>query len=226
MLAAAFFVTVVVALAAHHVLIERPRRATLRAVEQRTRPGPARLEDITGAVPGGVFLQNGFTWSRVTPEGAVEVGVHPMLVGLVGRDPQFELEQPGARVERGRPFLRVRHGDRHLAIRAPLSGRVTARNRWPRRDGSWEGAAGRDGSWLYRIEPDDLAREVPTWMIGERAQLWTRNRCARIREHLQHAVAEGEVGLAFADGGEVPFGALAELGPDAWQAFETAFLKT
>ncbi len=226
MLAAAFFVTVCVALAAHHVLIERPRRAASREIERRTRPGPARLEDVMGALPGGVFLQNGFTWSRVTPDGAVEVGVHPMLIGLVGRDPELDLEIPGTRVERGHPFVRLGVGDRALSVRAPLSGRITARNRWPRRDATWEGTRVRDGSWLYRIEPDDLAREVPTWMIGDRAADWTRNRYERIREHLQHAVADGTTGLALADGGEVPFGALHELPAEAWESFETKFLRT
>ncbi len=89
MLAAAFFVTVVVALAAYHVLIERPRRVASRYEQRRAPAGPARLEDVIGAVPGGVFLQNGFTWSRVVPDGAVEVGVHPMLAGLIGNKPQI-----------------------------------------------------------------------------------------------------------------------------------------
>ena len=109
MLAAAFFVTVIVALAAYHVLIEQPRRAALRA-----RTGPTRLDDVVGPLPGGVFLQNGFTWSRVVPDGGVEIGVHPMLVGLIGGEPEMSLHDPGNRVERGAPFLEIGEGDRAL----------------------------------------------------------------------------------------------------------------
>ena len=224
MLAAAFLVAVVVALAAYHVLIERPRRVASGELQRRAPAGPARLEDVVGPVPGGVFLQNGFTWSRVVPDGAVEVGVHPMLVGLIGNKPEMLLDDPGNRVERGEPFMRIGNGDRALQLRAPVTGRITARNHYPRTDARWEGMRGSDEAWLYRVEPDDLARDVPSWMIGTQAADWTRNRYERIREHLQHAVADGEIGLALADGGEVPVGALAELDPDAWTTFEHTFL--
>ena len=224
MLAAAFFVTVVVALAAYHVLIERPRRVASRELQRRAPAGPARLEDVVGTVPGGVFLQNGFTWSRVVPDGAVEVGVHPMLVGLIGDKPDMLLADPGGRVERGKPFMKIGQGDRALELRAPVTGRITARNRYPRTDGGWDDPHGSDETWLYRVAPDDLARDVPSWMIGTQAADWTRNRYERIREHLQYAAAHGTTGLALADGGEVPFGALGELAPEAWLNFEEVFL--
>ena len=224
MLAAAFFVTVVVALAAYHVLIERPRRVASRELQRRAPAGPARLEDVVGPMPGGVFLQNGFTWSRVVPDGAVEVGVHPMLVGLIGDKPELTLDDPGGRVERGQPFMKIGHGDRALHLRAPVTGRITARNHFPRTDGGWDDSHGSDETWLYRVAPDDLARDVPSWMIGTQATDWTRNRYERIREHLQYAAAHGSTGLALADGGEVPFGALKELAPEAWLNFEESFL--
>ena len=218
MLAAAFFVTLIVALAAYHVLIERPRRVASRELQRRAPAGPARLEDVVGPVPGGVFLQNGFTWSRVVPDGAVEVGVHPMLVGLIGDTPEMLLDDPGSRVERGEPFMRIGDGDRALQLRAPVTGRITARNHYPQADAGWDGPYGSNEAWLYRVAPDDLARDVPSWMIG------TQDRYERIREHLQHAVADGDTGLALADGGEVPFGALSELEPEAWLSFEETFL--
>lgn len=225
MLAAAFFVTVVVALAAYHVLIERPRRVASRELQRRAPAGPARLEDIVGPVPGGVFLQNGFTWSRVVPDGAVEVGVHPMLVGLIGDKPEMVLADPGGRVERGQPFMKIGQGDRVLQLRAPVTGRITARNHYPRTDAQWDDLSGSGEAWLYRVAPDDLARDVPSWMIGTQAADWTRNRYERIREHLQYAAAHGDTGLALADGGEVPFGALGELEPAAWLNFEELFLS-
>ena len=61
-------------------------------------------------------------------------------------------------------------------------------------------------------------------MIGTQAADWTRNRYERIREHLQYAAAHGTTGLALADGGEVPFGALGELAPEVWLNFEETFL--
>lgn len=224
MLAAAFFVTVVVALAAYHVLIERPRRVASRDLQRRAPAGPARLDELVGSVPGGVFLQNGFTWSRVVPNGAVEVGVHPMLAGLIGIKPRLTLIEPGERVVRGQPFLKIGTGDRELSVPAPVTGRITACNQFPQAGLLTDPERGSEDAWLYRVEPDDLARDVPVWMIGAHANAWTQSRYEQIREHLQHAVADGDIGLALADGGEIPFGALTELDSESWARFEETFL--
>jgi glycine cleavage system H lipoate-binding protein len=177
-----------------------------------------------GRLPGGVFLQPAFTWSRITPEGDVELGVHPLLVGLVGSKPEFQLDPAEDRVERGRPLLRLGAGDRSLALRSPVSGTIVGRNRRPRGADSWDGAVESDGAWLCRIRPDDLGREISTWMVGERAQDWTRRQYGRIRDHLQRAVATGSLGVALADGGEIPFGALAEMETPEWDEFQETFL--
>ena len=221
MLAAAFFVTVVVALGGYHLLIERPRRATLR---RQAHTGPAALEEVVGTLPGGVFLQNGFTWSRVVPDGVVEVGVNPMLIGLLGGSAEFSLNEPGNHVNRGSPLFEIGRDGRRVRIPAPVSGRITAINRHPFANARWDDVVTSEDAWLYRIVPDDLAREVPSWMIGTAASEWTRDRYERIREHLQHQMVDGSTGIALADGGQVPVGALRELDSAAWGAFEATFL--
>ena len=116
MLAAAFFVTVVVALGGYHFFIERPRRATLQRLDRQAFAGPVPLEEVVGALPGGVFLQNGFTWSRVVPDGAVEVGVNPMLIGLLGGGADFTLDEPGVHVDRGSPLLEIGRDGRSIVL--------------------------------------------------------------------------------------------------------------
>ena len=224
MLAAAFFVTVVVALGGYHLLIERPRRAALQRLQRQVYAGPAALEEVIGALPGGVFLQNGFTWSRVQPDGVVEVGVNPMLIGLLGGSAEFSLEDPGVHVERGSPLFAIGRDGRRVRVPAPVSGSIKAMNRHPDTNVRWDDVVTGEDAWLYRIVPDDLAREVPAWMIGAAASEWTRDRYERIREHLQHQAADGCTGIALADGGQVPFGALRELDSESWDAFEASFL--
>lgn len=224
MLAAAFFVTVVVALGGYHFFIERPRRATLQRQDRQAFTGPAPLEEVVGALPGGVFLQNGFTWSRVVPDGAVEVGVNPMLIGLMGGRADFTLDEPGAHVDRGSPLLEIGRDGRSVRVPAPVSGRITAINRYPHSNARWDDVVTGNDAWLCRIVPDDLARDVPAWMIGAAANEWTRDRYERIREHLQHHAIQGSAGIALADGGQVPVGALRELDSAAWGAFEATFL--
>jgi len=224
MLAATFLVTVVVALGAYNLLVERPRRAVSRRREGLLVVGPAPLEETIGPLPGGVFLQNGFTWSRLVPDGSIEVGVNPMLMGLVGDHAELRISDPGERIERGAELAEIGTDGRSLHLRAPVAGRIKARNRYP--DGRLDWNSVRDGAdaWLLRIEPDDLARDVPAWMIGSEAADWTRDRYERIREHLQRSVPAGEAGMALADGGAVPVGALKDLDSVAWESFEDAFL--
>jgi glycine cleavage system H lipoate-binding protein len=224
MLAAAFLVTVVVALGGYHLLVERPRRIQLEAQLGGVRAGPVPLTDWVASVPDGVFLQNGFTWSRVVPDGTVEVGVHPMLPGLIGDQTRYSLAETGRHFDRGDPILEIGTGERSARVRAPLSGRITARNRFVSGPLSNREPDSVDTAWLYRIQPDDLAQEVASWMIGTPATEWAQDRYGRIREYLQRAVADGEAGLALADGGEVPVGALAGLDARAWSEFETRFL--
>jgi glycine cleavage system H lipoate-binding protein len=225
MLAAAFFVTVVIALGGYHFLIARPRSVRQPRTTQWAGGRPAPLEELVGPVPGGVFLQNGFTWSRLMPEGSVEFGVHPMLFGLLGPGPTISLCEPGEQVDAGAPLLELGTGERAIHLRAPISGQVTAVNRFPRSTPGWDDVLTGKDSWMFRIVPDDLARDIPSWMIGAPAAEWTRDRYERIREHLQLAVADGDTGIALADGGEVPVGALAELDSSALADFEARFLN-
>ena len=81
MLGAVFFVTVAIALTGHYILVERPRRIA-REAGQGPRALPVR--DLIPRLPSGIFLQPTFTWSQVRPNGDVELGVHPLLFGLVG----------------------------------------------------------------------------------------------------------------------------------------------
>ncbi|MEJ2547183.1 MAG: hypothetical protein P8125_05130 [Gemmatimonadota bacterium] len=224
MLAAAFLVTVVVALGGYHLLIERPRRIQLGGQPGGVRTGPVPLTEWVASVPDGVFLQNGFTWSRVVPDGTVEVGVHPMLQRLIGDQTRYSLAETGRHVDRGDPILEIGTGVNSARVRAPLSGRITARNRFVSGFLSNREPDSLNNAWLYRMQPDDLSQEVPSWMIGTPATDWSHDRYGRIREYLQRAVADGETGLALADGGEVPVGALASLDARAWSEFEARFL--
>lgn len=220
MLAAAFFVTVIAVLGVTYVLVDRPRARAAAG-----QPRPLSLAEMVGLQPAGVFVQPSFTWSRVRPDGEVEIGVHPLLLGLVGQRPELSLRASGEHVDAGEYLLGVGTDGRALAVRSPISGRIVVANDRADTAAGWFGAWDDRGNWVYRVEPDDLGASVPDWLIAERAASWTRREYTRIREHLLRATRGSEAGVALADGGELPCGVLEQLSPEAWQEFEQSFLS-
>jgi hypothetical protein len=62
-------------------------------------------------------------------------------------------------------------------------------------------------------------------MLGKPAVDWSRAQYGRIRDHLLERTADPATGLALADGGELPVGALNQLDAAAWADFEDEFLS-
>ncbi|NNK49181.1 MAG: hypothetical protein HKP01_09945, partial [Gemmatimonadetes bacterium] len=162
-----------------------------------------------------------FTWGQVRSGGDVEVGVHPMLLSLLGPDAELEMRSAGERVGKGEPLMTIGSGKRRLVVRSPISGSIIMANAAPSGATGWQIRSDR----TCLIEPDDLSEEVPTWMLGKPAVDWSRAQYGRIRDHLLERTADPATGLALADGGELPVGALNQLDATAWSDFEDEFLS-
>jgi len=214
--------TILALLAADYYLLRRGRRA--EEPEPIPLPGLEPLSAAVTQLPAGVFLQPTFTWSRIRPDGDLWVGVHPLLFGLVGAPYGIELLPNGEHVDKGAPLARITKGGRSLTVRSPVGGRIAEGNRAIAGETDWKGLNGGNGSWLYRIIPEQVGREVSSWMMAEQAADWTRRQYERLREHLSALAVSPELARTMADGGEVPAGILATLDDAAWTTFESTFL--
>jgi glycine cleavage system H lipoate-binding protein len=189
-----------------------------------TSPATAGLSPLWATqeqVPAGVFLQPTFTWSRATASGNVLLGVHPMLLELVGEPLTLEFREPGEQVAKGDPLVRVTRGDRHLTVRSPVDGWVMKVNREAQGTTRW---AGNGDTWLYRLEPTRVADEVASWFSGDGAAAWTRRQYELLRGYLHDAVADGHLGAVMADGGDLPTGILGDMDARVWAGLEDRFL--
>lgn len=222
MVALLVVLTIAALIAVDYFVIER--RARPEPVEEIPLPGLVPLSESAGRVPREVFLHPGYTWGRLREDGGLLLGVHPLLLGLVGAPYQLERLPAGARVQKGAPLFRVGKGARRLAVPSPVTGTVAEVNPVVTGETSWEGVESYDGCWLCRMEAQDVEAELPGWFKGERAVEWTAHQYRRIRDFLVEAVAGSEVGRALADGGEVPAGILAQLDDGAWARFQAAIL--
>jgi len=187
-------------------------------------PGRGPLPATRQQIPAGIFLHPTFTWSRFGRTGEVYLGVHPMLLGLVGTPYDLELRAAGEHVAKGESLLRVARGGHHLDIRSPIAGRVEHVNRNMTGETLWRDLEENDGGWLYRLEPESVADEIRTWITGEPATEWTRRQYDRLRTYLQNAASDGHLGTVMADGGELPLGVLADMDESVWTGLEDQFL--
>jgi glycine cleavage system H lipoate-binding protein len=191
---------------------------------------PARLEVLPPLaaherVPAGVFLQPTYTWSRVGESGAVYLGVHPTLLGIVGPCCEIELRAPGERVAMGEALVRIGRAGRRLTVRSPIAGRVERVNRHAGGEPGRRTVEGGNPPWLYLLRPESAAGAGSGWLSGEAALEWTRRRYDQLREYLQSADRAGHLGVVMADGGELPAGILGEMDEGVWAGLEDRFLS-
>jgi glycine cleavage system H lipoate-binding protein len=194
---------------------------------QAAAASPARLSPLWAAqeqVPAGVFLQPTFTWSRIASSNSVLLGVHPLLLELVGAPFALEFRKPGEDVAEGDPLVRVTRGDRHLTVRSPMAGRVLQVNRETKGETRWTGSG---DTWLYRLQPERVAdvNELASWLSGERAVEWTRRQYEQFRAYLHDAATAGHLGAVMADGGDLPTGVLGDMDAGVWAGIESRFLS-
>ncbi len=223
MLTALFVIAVLTLIVAYHFLVERPRqrRQLTRALAGSALGPPAALLE---RVPRGVFLQPTFTWSEIATHGDMKIGVHPLLLGLIGVPYTVEV-LARERVRKGAPLIRISKGNRSLTLRSPVSGQLAEARERHQVAGSDQLASAGGDAWLCRIEPEDVAMEVHGWMIAQAATDWTRRQYARIRDHLLKVDAPAQLGAMAADGGELPVGLLSRLDDSEWRRLEEAVLN-
>jgi glycine cleavage system H lipoate-binding protein len=97
-----------------------------------------------------VFIQPTYTWGCLGPLGDLYVGVHPMLMGLVGPPCELECREPGEHVAEGDPLVTIERAGRRLTVRSPVSARVDRVNHKAVREAQLREANGHKGVWLYR----------------------------------------------------------------------------
>jgi glycine cleavage system H lipoate-binding protein len=214
----------IAAMIALDYFVFQKRRAAREAAEPIDAPGLRPLSEVFRRLPGGVFLQPTYTWSRIREDGEVLIGLHPMLYGLVGAPYQLQLIHEGRQVEKGAPIIRIGREERWLTVRSPIAGTVTDVNHVVEGETDWSGVQDADGGWLYRLRPVHIADEVPSWFIGDRAVAWTRDQYARLRSRLAGVAMARSLGAVMADGGEIPTGILGELDEQAWRTIQDEFL--
>jgi glycine cleavage system H lipoate-binding protein len=200
-------------------VIQRRKRVGLAS---QPIPETVSLSRLLTLVPNGVFVQPSFTWSKMLDSGNLLLGIHPILMGLVGDPDEIELFHQGEDVKKGQSILRIHKNNKVLTVASPVEGTVTGLNSQIVENATMENLS---QNWIYSLRPVNVSSEVPKWFVAEKAKSWINERYNQMSKFFRDALPASDLGITMADGGDLPFGILSQFDENTWKKFEKQFIK-
>jgi CheY-like chemotaxis protein/glycine cleavage system H lipoate-binding protein len=180
--------------------LEKEARHKIRLVKPGTRESKSRFELN---VPAGAFVSPQHAWARIELNGAVCIGLDDLIRKIFTRADRVELPAPGKRIAKGSTLFSVGFGDFSLDIPSPFSGNVISVNSEHAEHPEWLSIKPFELSWMCRLEPSNLAEELPGLRIGHDAVDWYQEELDRYSE----LVRNGEEAASADDFGQPDEGA-------------------
>ena len=160
-------------------------------------------------------------WGQALTPGRVRFGLDDLANRLVGADAVWRLPSPGTTLATGDPLARAELDDLSIVLRAPLPGRVEARNEALADHPALVVWAPYDAGWLVELAPDQ-APSPATGFLSDSATVgcWFEASVGRLAARCGRLAASGDaarLGPTLPDGG-VPITSLrAALGPGRFE---------
>jgi len=211
--------TIVVLLAIDYFIIQ-PRRKQAQVRESTGHPIP--LMKTIQPIPPGLFLQPSFTWTRFEENGRIMLGIHPLIMGLIGPPYEVELLKDKESVKKGEPLVKINKNGRIITLKSPVNGEIHSYNQALLGETDWEHL---NMSWLYEINPVQVSAELPAWKYSEDAGQWVNQKFQEMKSFVFDKLSTGQIGVTMADGGDIPVGILSELNQEDLDEFQTHFLR-
>jgi CheY-like chemotaxis protein/glycine cleavage system H lipoate-binding protein len=172
--------------------LERQVRHKIRLVKPGMRESKSRFELN---VPAGAFVSPQHAWARIELNGAVRIGLDDLIRKIFTRIDEVELPPTGKKIDKGDTLFSITYGDFSLDIPSPLSGTVISVNSEHAEHPEWLAIKPFELSWMCRLEPSNLAEELPALRIGHDAVDWYQQELDRYSELVRNgeeADASGE----------------------------------
>jgi glycine cleavage system H lipoate-binding protein len=109
---------------------------------------------------------------RIEPGGEVRIGIDDFAQKAAGAVSRVAIPQLGQQFRMGDPLFSLGNGNQELHFMAPVSGRVVEGNDELIGDAGTISNSPYLEGWVCRIEPTDLASELPTMRIGKPVAGW------------------------------------------------------
>ena len=158
---------------------ERQARHKIRLVKPGTGESKSPFELN---VPAGAFISPQHAWARIELNGAVRIGLDELIRKIFRQIDALDLPAPGKKMQRGDTLFSLHYGDYTLDIPSPVSGQVIAVNSEHAEHPQWLPIKPFELSWICRVEPSNLAAELPDLRIGHDAVDWYQAELDRYSE--------------------------------------------
>lgn len=190
----------------------------------RVSPGAFRSEPV--GVPGGYFFDKSHTWAFMEKSGDISVGIDDFLQHVTGRVTKVELRQPGEKVNKGETIFSLIQNGKTLEIKSPITGIIKEKNQKLKENAGLLNTSPYGEGWLYVLEPLNWQIEMKTFLMSEKYKEWVKAELTRLKDFMMTALQPlSSTKIVLQDGGEIKAALMEQLGPEAWEEFQTGFLK-
>jgi CheY-like chemotaxis protein len=200
--------------------LEKQARHKIRLVTPGTGESKSRFELN---VPAGAFISPQHAWARIELNGAVRIGLDDLIRKIFAKVDSVELPEPGKKVRKGETLFSLSYGDYSLNIPSPVTGQVISVNSEHAEHPEWLAIKPFELSWMCRLEPSNLAAELPSLKIGRDAVDWYQeelDRYSDLARNVDEALASHGAGDAGKSGQKTAAGQL-----DLLIRFSAPFLR-
>ena len=149
--------------------LEKQMRHKIRLIKPGTSESKSRFELN---VPAGAFVSKQHAWARIELNGAVRIGLDDLIRKIFAKIDRVELPVTEQKVEKGETLFSIIYDDYRLKIPSPFSGKVTSVNTEHAEHPEWLSIKPFEPSWICRIEPSDLAKDLQDLRIGFDSLEW------------------------------------------------------
>ncbi|MCX6283208.1 MAG: hypothetical protein NTW31_03085 [Bacteroidetes bacterium] len=210
-------------------LVIRKYRSS-RTQPNETRSGELMVFDEENVnIPKGLYFDTSHTWAFMEQDGTVKIGIDDFIQHITGTITSIGMKNPGISIKKGDQLCILIQKGKHLIIHSPVSGTIMEQNSELSADSSVINKSPYSKGWVYRIRPDNWAREIEFLSMADKYKTWLSTEFTRLRDFLASilpSASQGYTGIILQDGGTLKDHVLADLGPEVWEDFQTKFINT
>lgn len=167
----------------------------------------------------GVAVHPSHSWARLEPDD-VFVGADDLVQAVLGPVESVELPPAGRHVRQGEPLARLRHGERSVELRAPITGTVESGNPALAEQPGLVNEDPFNKGWLVMLRAESPRADRRRLFRGSDLRAWFQ---AEVDRLIGTVLADRALAPSLPDGGPVVEGLYRHIDDAAWQRLTDTF---